>query len=104
MLRRVMHAERIPDAFTLLFAEMAGRRLAAVDIEVVHDEVDRIGGGVLSHDVLHHACELRAGTVGGGGGEVPAALRFHDAKYVRRLNEACQNHGQPRRPRIKDVY
>ena len=60
------------------------KRLAAVYVEVVHDEVDRFGGGVLSHNVLHHACKFRAGTVGGGGGEVPAALRLHDAEYIRR--------------------
>lgn len=79
-----MHAEPIPDAPALLFAEVVGQRLSAVYIEVVHDEVDRIGGGVLFHNARHHACELRAGPVGGGGGEVPACLRLHNAKYVRR--------------------
>jgi len=78
-----MHAEPIPDVPTRLRAEVVGERFAAVYIEVVHNEVDRVSGGVLFHDALHHACELRAGTVRGGGGEVPAALRLHDAKYVR---------------------
>ena len=82
--RRVVHAEPIPDIPALLLAEAIGQRFAAVYIEVVHDEVDRVSGGVLFHDVLHHACELGAGTVGSSGGEVPAALRLHDAKYVRR--------------------
>src|ERR1022692_1444136 len=40
---------------------------------LVHDEVDRVSGGVLFHDVLHHACELGTATVGSSGGEVPAA-------------------------------
>src|ERR1019366_5841549 len=83
VLRGVMHAEPIPDVPTRLLAEVVGERFAAVYIEVVHNEVDRVSGGVLFHDALHHACELRAGTVRGGGGEVPAALRLHDAKYVR---------------------
>ena len=86
--RRVVYAEPVPDVSTLLLAEVVRQRFAAVYVEIVHDEVDRLSGGVLIHDVPHHTCELRAGTVGGGGGEVPAALRFHDAKYVRRLNEA----------------
>jgi hypothetical protein len=40
-----MHAEPVPDIPTFQFAEMVGQRLAAVDIEVIHDEVDGIGGG-----------------------------------------------------------
>ena len=84
MFRRVVHAEPIPDISALLLAEAIGQRFAAVYIEVVHDEVDRVRGGVLFHDVLHHACELGARTVGSGGGEVPAALRLDDAEYVRR--------------------
>ena len=81
---RVVHAEPVPDIPTLLLAEVVGQRFAAVYIEVVHYEVDRLSGGILFHDVPHHTCELRAGTIGGGGGEMPAGLRLHDAKYVRR--------------------
>src|ERR1019366_8840335 len=33
---------------------------------------------------LFHACELGTATVGSSGGEVPAALRLHDAKHVSR--------------------
>src|ERR1035437_2844006 len=82
--RRVVHAEPIPDIPALLLAAAVGQRFAAVYIEVVHDEVDRVSGGVLFHDVLHHACELGTATVGSSGGEVPAALRLHDAKHVSR--------------------
>jgi hypothetical protein len=37
-----------------------------------------------SHCPRDHACEPGTGTVGSSGGEVPAALRFHDAKHVSR--------------------
>ena len=82
--RRVVYGEPVPDVSALLLAEIVGQRFAAVYVEVVHYQVDRLSVGILFYDVLHHACELRAGTVGGGGGEVPTGLRFDDAKYVRR--------------------
>jgi hypothetical protein len=44
--RRVVHAEPIPDIPTRLLAEVVGQRFAAVCIEVVHDKVDRVSGGV----------------------------------------------------------
>jgi hypothetical protein len=48
--RRVVHAKPIRDTSALLLAEAIGQRFAAVDIEVVDDEVDRVSGGVLFHD------------------------------------------------------
>lgn len=81
---RVVHPEPVPDSTTLLLAEVVGQRFAAVYIEVVHYEVDRLSVGVLLHDVPHHTCELRTGTVWGGGGEMPTGFRLHDAKYIRR--------------------
>ena len=84
MFRRVVYGKPVPDVSALLLAEIVGQRFAAVYVEVVHYQVDRLSVGILFYDVLHHACELRAGTVGGGGGEVPTGLRFYDAKYVRR--------------------
>ena len=82
--RCVVDAEQVPDIPALLLAEMVGQRFAAVYVEVVHDEVDRLGGGVLPHNMPHHTGELSAGTVGRGGGEMPPGLRLHDAEYVRR--------------------
>jgi hypothetical protein len=82
--RRVMHAEPTPDISTPLLAEVVGQRFAAVCIEVVHNQVDCVGIGVLFHDVLYCACELRAGTVGCGGSEVSPGFRLYGAKDIRR--------------------
>src|ERR1700720_1930294 len=53
-----------------------------MDIEVIHDEVNRLGEGVLLDDVSHIASELGGRTVVCRRGEVPPGLRLHDAKYV----------------------
>ncbi len=84
VLRGVVYGQPIPNLSALLIAEAVGQRFAAVNVEVIHDEVNRLCGGVLLHDALHYACELGTGTVGRGGGEVPAGLRFHYAKNVSR--------------------
>src|SRR5207247_1564612 len=51
MLGSVMDLQPIPKIAALLFAVVADQRLAAVDIEVIHDEVDLPGEGVLLDDV-----------------------------------------------------
>ena len=51
MLGSVMDLQPIPMIAALLFAVVADQRLAAVDIEVIHDEVDLPGEGVLLDDV-----------------------------------------------------
>lgn len=53
MLGSVMDLQPIPKIAALLFAVVADQRLAAVDIEVIHDEVDLPGEGVLLDDVPH---------------------------------------------------
>ena len=82
--RGVVHRKPVPKVSALLLAKGVDQRLSAVDIEVIHDEVDGPRGGVLIHDVVHHMGKLSGAAVGSGGGEVPARLRLHRAKHVGR--------------------
>jgi len=84
MLGSVMDLQPIPMIAALLLAVVADQLLAAVDIEVIHDEVDLPGEGVLLDDVPHQASELGGATVGCRRGEMPTGLRLHNGKHVRR--------------------
>jgi hypothetical protein len=79
-----VNGEPIPEQSALLLAEVNDQRLAAVDIQIIHLEVDGLGLRVVFHDAPHLTSELAAGTIGCGGGEVPAGLWFHGAEYIRR--------------------
>jgi len=79
----VMDLQPIPKIAALFLAEVAGQRLAAMDIQVIHDEVNRLGEGVLLNNLPHHAGELGGATVGCRRGEVPTGLRLDNGKYVR---------------------
>src|SRR5260370_38044185 len=54
-----------------------------MDIEVIHDEGNRLGEGILLDDVPNHASKLGGATVGCRRGEMPTGLRLDNAKCVR---------------------
>src|ERR1035438_1648130 len=79
-----MDGEPIPQRAALLLAEVSDQRLAAVDIQVIHDEVDGVGLRVVLYDALHQTGELLTGTIRCRHGEVATGLWFHGAEYVGR--------------------
>lgn len=42
--RRVVYREAVPDLIADLLTEQFGQRLAAVDVEIVHNQVNSAGG------------------------------------------------------------
>src|SRR5579863_4172035 len=50
VLRSVMDGEPVPKRSALFLAEVSDQRLAAVDIQVIHDEVDGVGLRVVLDD------------------------------------------------------
>ena len=48
-----MDGEPIPERAALFLAEVSDQGLEAVDIQVVHDEVDGMGLRVVLYDALH---------------------------------------------------
>jgi hypothetical protein len=56
--------------------------LAAVDVEVVQDQVDGRGSLVLKSQFKSNFGELESGAVRRGEGEVTAGFRFHRAENV----------------------
>ena len=81
---RVVNGEPIPKISAFLLTEVIDQRLAAVDIEVIHDDVNGLGEGILLYQMPHHASEFGTGSVRRRGSEVPSGLRFYNAKYIRR--------------------
>ena len=82
MFRGIVNSQPIPKPSACLLPEAIHQRFSAVDIEVVHDEMNGLGIGIIVDDVLHDMSELRGGPVGRGRREVPASLRFYNPKYI----------------------
>jgi hypothetical protein len=55
-----------------------------MDIQVIHDEVDSVSGGIAGDYDFQSLGELRRRPVWGNEREVPSGLRLHGAKYVGR--------------------
>jgi len=54
----VVHGETVPDLAADLHPENVSQRLAAVNIEIVHDQVDRLSVRVLQGQFAGDSCEL----------------------------------------------
>ena len=79
---RVVHGEAVPDFSADLVVEQISQGLAAMDVEVVQNKVDRLGCRVLERQFEDHSGELESGAVRRGEGEVTASLRLHGAENV----------------------
>jgi hypothetical protein len=77
---RVMDGEAIPDFCGHFRAEDIRQRLTAVDIEVVHYQVDGFRFRVRHRQGDCNASELKARTIGRGKGEMTACFGFHSAE------------------------
>jgi hypothetical protein len=77
-----VHREAVPDLSTDLLTEQIGKRLAAMDVEVIHYQVDGPGSGILERKLEADFGEFGAGAIRRGEGEVATGLRFHGAEDV----------------------
>ena len=55
-----------------------------MDIQIVHDQVDRLGRGILHRQFAEEAGELEGTAIGCGDGEVSAGFGFHRAEDIGR--------------------
>jgi hypothetical protein len=82
MFRGIVNGQSVPKPSACLFPEAINQRFSAVDIKVVHDEMNDPGVGITVHDVFYDMGELNSGPVTGGRCEVPTTLRFYYPKYI----------------------
>ena len=84
MLGCVVNRESVPDLIANLHPEDVRQRFAAVDVEVVHDQVDGLCLRVLHRQMAGDLCELKSGPVGRWEGEVPARFGFYRTEDIGR--------------------
>ena len=77
MRRRIVDRESVPDFSADLFAEQIGHRLTAVNVEIVHNQLDGGDGRVLHDQLERHLRELNGRTVWRRKGEVTSGLRLY---------------------------
>ena len=81
--RRVVDREAIPQRDTFFQAEVRGERFLAVNVEVIHNPMDRACPWIAARDLGDQLGKLRSATVGRREGEVPPSPRLHGAKHIR---------------------
>src|SRR6266567_4441935 len=108
----VVHRESPPEPESFQRPEGVGERFLAVGVQVVHHEVDGLGGGVGGSDLLHRVGEARSLAVAGGVRQVAPALGLDDAEDVRRpvahvlviaAGDAARDHGDSRPGRVEEL-
>ena len=82
MFRSIVNSKPVPKLSAFLFAKCIDQRFSAVNIEIVHDEVDGLCIGILIYDGFNNMSELRGGSVGSRRSEVATGLRFHNPKHI----------------------
>ena len=79
-----MDRESAPYVPADFFAEQIRQRLTAMDVEVIHNEMDRVGVGVLHRQIEGYLSELDGRAVRCGKREVAPGLRLNRAEDVSR--------------------
>ena len=82
MLGRVMHGEALPQPSASFFAESIHQRFAGVGAQVVYDQMDDVGGGVVLGDLQQKICKLRRRAGGRHFGEMDTRLGFNATEHV----------------------
>jgi len=82
MLGRVMDREAVPDRAAPFLSEIVGEGLPAMDIQVIHHQVDLSRTGIAAHDRLQRLGKFWRRAVGGGQGEMPTGFRLHGAEDI----------------------
>ena len=81
---RVVNGEPIPDLAADLLTKRIGQRLAIMRVEIVHDQMNRLGCRVLHGHFADEPRQFKGRSIGGGSGEVAACLGFHRAENISR--------------------
>ena len=55
----VMNAQALPERATLLLSEIVGEGFSAMDVQIIHHEVDRPREGIAAHDGLQSFRKFR---------------------------------------------
>jgi len=84
MFRRVVNRQPVPKLSAFVFTKGVDYGFPAMDIEVVHDEMDGLCIGILIHDGFYYMSESRGCPVRSRRGEVPSSLWFYDPKHIGR--------------------
>src|ERR1039457_4377590 len=63
LFRSVMHRKAVPDSSATFDAIIVGERLAAVDVQVVHHQMDGGSRRVVFHEIPYPLSELGRGAV-----------------------------------------
>jgi len=82
MLGGVMDGETIPDFGAKLDAQEVGQRLATMNIEIVHYQMDGFGLHVLQGDLEGYLGELHSRTIRRGKGEMASRFRFYGTENI----------------------
>src|SRR5580704_344800 len=77
-----MNGEPIPDFRRHCLTKDIRQYLAAMDVQVVHYQMDGFRFRVCQCQGHGHLGELEAGTIRRGEGEVPPSLRFYGAENI----------------------
>ena len=84
MFRCVVHRDSSPQLAALPAAEVIGEGFFAVDIQIVHNHVDRASSWVGGDNSFDRFCKLGRGSIRGGAGEVPSCLWFDHGEDIGR--------------------
>ena len=82
----VVDLQSAPERVAFDPAEMIRQRFPAMDIEIVHDEMNGSGKRVGRNDVTDYQGELEGGSIWSGAGKVSASFGFHDRKNIGRAS------------------
>jgi len=82
MLGGVVDCETLPDFGAKLGAQEVGQRLATMNIEIVHYQVDGFGLHVLQGDLEGHLGKFLSRTIRCGKGEMATRFRFYGTENI----------------------
>jgi hypothetical protein len=82
MLGSVVHGEAVPDFLTELVTEQVSEGLAAMDVQIVHNQVNRSDAPVLQCDLESDFGELKCRSVWSGKRKMASSLRLYSAEDV----------------------
>ena len=79
---RVVDREAVPDPVSRRLPVVVGQGFAAVDVEVIDDQMNRGGFWILLDEMAGNGRELGGRAIRRSEGKVPSHLRFHSAEDI----------------------
>src|SRR5579863_4835161 len=84
MFGRVVDRQAFPESVAPFLSEIVGEGLPAMNVEIVHHDVNRSRRRVTAYYGVHGSGKFRSGAIRRGQGEMPSGLRLHGTEDVRR--------------------